>query len=65
MKTLSDKAIKDFSNNPIPNYYWEKDVKEAIKKLMARFPNTESVHCFTGEQFRFAIKEIFGEELVE
>ena len=33
MKTLSDKAMKDFSNNPIPNYYWEKDVKEFIKKL--------------------------------
>lgn len=30
---LSDKAVKDLSNNPIPNYYWEQDIKEFIRLL--------------------------------
>ena len=33
MKTLKDKAVKDLSNNPIPNYYWEENLKQAIKDL--------------------------------
>ena len=32
-KTLTNKAIRDHSNNPIPNYYWEYDIKEAMNKL--------------------------------
>jgi len=31
--TLDKKKVKDFSNNPIPSYYWEKDVKQFLKDL--------------------------------
>ena len=31
IKSLSEKAVRDLSNNPIPNYYWEYDIKEFIK----------------------------------
>ena len=31
---LSNKAVKDLGcSNPIPDYYWEKDVKEFIELL--------------------------------
>jgi len=35
---LEDKAVRDLSNNPIPNYYWQQDVKEFIKKLKEEIP---------------------------
>lgn len=42
MKTLSDKAVKDLGcSNPIPNYYWEKDVKEFVQNLKNRMHDFE------------------------
>ncbi len=38
---LSHKAVRDRSHNPIPNYYWEKDVQLFIKKLKEELKNEE------------------------
>lgn len=46
---LSSKAIIDHSNNPIPEYYWGKDVKEFIKLLKDWYDNEKDQRSL--EQF--------------
>ena len=40
---LSDKAVTDLSNNPIPNYYWEKDVCKAVRLLKEAYLRIEAL----------------------
>ena len=74
-KTLSNKAVRDLSNNPIPNYYWEQDVKEFIKKLKEEIRNigceVQKDKSTTSEDYRFALRDclnlidkLAGKELI-
>lgn len=64
---LSNKAIKDLSNNPIPNYYFEKDVKEFIRLLKNKTftPNNRSKEYIDMFELINIIDKLAGEKLVE
>lgn len=48
--SLSDKAVKDVRcSNPIPNYYWEEDVREFIKELKEKWPDAKAIHITIDE----------------
>ena len=55
--TLSKKAVRDLSTNPIPNYYWEHDIKASVKELKTRWPKEGN------KELHKDIKQIFGAEL--
>ncbi len=59
---LSKKAIRDLSNNPIPNYYWEQDVKEFIKIVL--IDCSEAFESNELEIVEFIMKKRAGKELI-
>ena len=62
MEPLSDKK---YTNIELGIMAFDKeDVRDFIKELKAKFPKTEGVHAFTGEQFHFGIDELAGEDLI-
>ncbi len=69
---LSKKAIRDLSNNPIPNYYWEQDVKEFIKEIrtfleerttIVRQPENIKLITFQPFEFEDFLKKRAGNSL--
>lgn len=60
--SLSDKAVKDLDcHNPIPNYYWEKNVREAVKALKEYLKGMGS----DPREALYGVDKIFGEKLIE
>lgn len=65
MKPLSDKIMPADNKKKDNGFYWEKDVKKAIKELNKFVDNFLYGHEDEISMFKEGIKEIFGSELVE
>ena len=63
-QTLSSKAVRDLSKNPIPNYYWEEDVKDFIKKLKYHLKHGLKQGSFTIRNEWKIIEILAGENLI-
>ena len=64
-KPLSEKAVRDLGcSNPIPNYYWEKDVKQAVKEAYLELIDEKriSLDCLTLSIKPELIKQIFKDK---
>lgn len=58
--SLSEKAIRDYSNNPIPDYYWSNDVRESVRKIKERIEDKATAY---GGINAIEVKEIIDEEM--
>ena len=61
---LSNKAIHDNSYNPIPDYYWEHDIKETMSlifKDIKRLSHDNVIHL---EVLNDIFKHRLGEKLI-
>ena len=59
---LSKKAIRDLSNNPIPNYYFEYDVREFIRILREELDGFISLETKTSCSFATDIVDKYAGE---
>jgi len=65
--SLSEEVVKDVGNsNPIPNNYWESNIKQAVKELKRKINLLipKKSYCHSNKNILNLCDEIFGEKLI-